>query len=243
MYAQWIKRELERTGRSQVDLAPAMGIDPVKLSKSLNGTRRLQPAEIEGAAAFFGVKAPGNALGKPLVASFDPDADDPEGLGMDVPAAADERTFPRDAIKELKAPGGMGGGGTIQTSYIRDGVEILQRDEIKDDYWRFPSDVLTTLGSSPSSLIAIECQGDSMQPTLAPGERVWANTNHIRPSPDGLYAIRDLLGEIVVKRLHVIGGTPPKVQILSDNPAQPMREQFLDDIVVIGKVVAGLKFF
>lgn len=247
MYAQWIKRELERTGRSQVELAPAMGLDAVKLSKSLRGTRRLQPAEIEGAARFFGVPVPSNALGRPLVASYDPDVPDEDPTESEAVSGGDgdpidvRATWPAEAIPELLAHGGMGEGHVIQIIHAG---EMRTIDEVKNDYWRIPSDFArSALGAMPLHLLVVECEGDSMSPTLNSGDRVWVNTLHVKPSPDGLYAIRDVFDQVIVKRLEVAQESPLRLRIISDNPKHTPREVSPDEVRIIGKVVGQFKLF
>lgn len=183
---------------------------------------------------------------KSLVSSYDPDAPpELEAGGEEEPSETPRPVdFPKDAIKELAVKAGMGTGQTITTTYKRDGKEIKEVDAILDDYWRLPPHfVRSNLGAKISDLLVIECTGDSMEPTLRAGDRVIANTAHRKPSPDGLYAIRDSLGEIVVKRLEIFGKDPIRVRVISDNPRHGPKEWDLDEMEIVGKVVAGLKLF
>ena len=65
------------------------------------------------------------------------------------------------------------------------------------------------LHTSAARLLVLETNGDSMVPTILSGERVIVDTNHKTPTPDGLYAIRDTFGCIVVKRLQVMRSARP----------------------------------
>lgn len=178
---------------------------------------------------------------KGVVSSFDPDA--PEDA-VDPDAAPDASTFPADAIKELASKAGLGAGQTIATTYVRDGKEIVQRDAIADDYWRLPPDfVRSILGARPIDLLVLKGQGDSMEPTIMAGEPVIVNTAHKLPSPDGLYAIRDQVGEVVIKRLELFGVDPPRIRIISDNTKHHPQERGIDEIEIVGKVAIGLKLF
>jgi transcriptional regulator with XRE-family HTH domain len=116
---------------------------------------------------------------------------------------------------------------------------------IKSEKWMFPgSFVHEQLHSSPDRLVVLDTNGDSMVPTIASGERVIVDTGHKTPSPDGLYAIRDALGSVVVKRLQVMrSARPPHVKIISDNPNHPSEEAALRDVEIIGKVLCCLKLF
>ena len=83
-----------------------------------------------------------------------------------------------------------------------------------------------------------------MAPTIPSGERVVVDTGHKTPTPDGLYAIRDTFGSIVVKRLQVMRNTKPtKVKIISDNSNHNNEETPLSDLEVVGKVLSCLKLF
>ena len=57
-YHQWFVEELERSGRTQSDLARHMGLKPSMVNKIVHGTRKLSSAEVALAASFFGQAAP-----------------------------------------------------------------------------------------------------------------------------------------------------------------------------------------
>lgn len=116
-------------------------------------------------------------------------------------------------------------------------------DGVKPERWVFPANfVREQLHSVPAQLIVVEADGDSMVPTIAPGERVIVDTGHKSPTPDGLYAIRDALGSIVVKRVQVMrSARPPRAKIISDNPKHASDEAPLEGVEIVGKVVCCLK--
>nr|WP_281351546.1 S24 family peptidase [Microvirga arsenatis] len=104
--------------------------------------------------------------------------------------------------------------------------------------WRLPVDYLhTELRAREAEVDFIPVDGDSMIPTLLPGDRVMINRAQTAPSPDGLFAIFDGIG-IAVKRLEVVkGSNPVKIRIKSDNPAHGTDEILAEDLQVIGRVV------
>jgi transcriptional regulator with XRE-family HTH domain len=116
---------------------------------------------------------------------------------------------------------------------------------LKNEKWGFPgSFVRDELHSSPDRLLVLEATGDSMAPTINSGERVIIDTGYKKPSPDGLYAIRDTFGAIIVRRLQVLRSSrPTSVNIISDNPKHPSEEAALGDIEIVGKVLGHLKLF
>jgi transcriptional regulator with XRE-family HTH domain len=113
----------------------------------------------------------------------------------------------------------------------------------KSDFWLFPeSFVGQELHASPENLLVLEVDGDSMAPTILSGERVVIDRKHKNPSPDGLYAIRDPLGTVVVRRLQILRATnPPRVNIISDNHNHAKEEVSLSKLEIEGKVVCCLK--
>lgn len=184
---------------------------------------------------------------KPLIGSFSPDDVDPlEQFGDDRPEAAPHpKDFPKDAILEAAPRGGMGAGETALTAFAREVEGVSEVDAIRPDYWRFPQRFLNeTLRRPATALLVIECEGDSMQPTLSPGERVWVDTTHKIPSPDGIYAMRDRFENVVVKRLQLDeSGDEPMLLVISDNPSHSTTKRRLDDVHIFGKVVGGFKMF
>lgn len=149
---------------------------------------------------------------------------------------------PRGQVPELDTRAGLGGGGVPSREVRKDGKHA---DPVKSEGWLFPpSFVREQLRSSATRLLVLDTSGDSMAPTILSGERVIVDTGHKTPTPDGLYAVRDTFGAIVVKRLQVMRGTKPaRVKIISDNPNHNDEEMPLNDLEVVGKVLSCLKLF
>jgi hypothetical protein len=144
-------------------------------------------------------------------------------------------------IRELDFHAGMGGGGLPSQELVQHGDTV---DPMKAEAWSFPpSFVSNELRVSPSRMLIVEAQGDSMLPTIAPGERVVIDTGHLLPSPDGIYALRDQFGAIQIKRLQVLRRKKAAIQIISDNSHHPTEEVRPDDIVIVGRVICALRRF
>jgi transcriptional regulator with XRE-family HTH domain len=145
-------------------------------------------------------------------------------------------------VPELDTRAGMGGGGVPAREVRREGRHA---DPIKSEGWLFPASfVREQLHASSSRLLVLDTTGDSMSPTIASGERVIVDTAHKTPSPDGLYAIRDTFGSIVVKRLQLLRSSrPTRVKIISDNVTHPSEEVLLSELEIVGKVLCCLKLF
>ncbi len=116
-------------------------------------------------------------------------------------------------------------------------------DPIKSERWSFPNHfVKEQLHTSSERLLVIEAEGDSMAPTLSAGDRVIIDTGHKDPTPDGLYAIRDALKSVVVRRLQLLrSARPPRIKIIPDNHNHAPEEVTVDDLEVVGKVICCLK--
>ncbi len=145
-------------------------------------------------------------------------------------------------VPELDTRAGLGGGGVPAREVRKEGRHT---DPIKSEGWLFPASfVREQLHASTPRLLVLDTTGDSMAPTIASGERVIVDTGHKTPTPDGLYAIRDTFGSIVVKRLQTLRSTrPTRVKIISDNPTHPTEEVPLSELEVVGKVLCCLKLF
>lgn len=165
---------------------------------------------------------------------IDPDA--PPTIGSET----GRRGIPRDATAQLDVTAGMGGGGlTIISSGVPGQSGMTFAAEHVRDYWRLPPHMLTGMGLRPHDIVIIPVQGDSMLPTLNEGDCVFVDTRHRLPSPDGIYALTDEFGGIVVKRLEVLGRRDDDVlvHVISDNDRHPAKERLLSDIQIIGRVV------
>lgn len=191
---------------------------------------------IDPAELIFGRKRP------PLVATFDPDA--PEAQSDDGAMTVGEHTgtrgIPEGSTPQLDVTAGMGAGGFILTS---DGVPgkfgmTFAADHISG-YWQLPDQVLT----GARHTVVIPVQGNSMAPTLIEGDHVFVDTRHRWPSPDGVYALADDFGGIVVKTLRLSehrGDEGPYIDVVSDNPDReryPVKTRPADELRIIGRVV------
>jgi phage repressor protein C with HTH and peptisase S24 domain len=238
-----LQEELARQARDMKEVSLSAGLGETYIRDALKRGRGGKVENLQKIARAL--NKPENWLlagNGPLISSFDPDEPDDADEHLE---AAHRTDFPKDAIIELAPKGGLGHGEIAATSLTREIDGVTEVDAIRPDYWRFPQRFLNeTLNRSAKALIVIECEGDSMRPTLGPGERVWVDTSHRIPSPDGIYALRDRFDNIVVKRIQLDDNSDsPAVLILSDNPShQPIRRS-LDELHIVGKVIGGFRLF
>ena len=141
-------------------------------------------------------------------------------------------------IPEIDVRGGMGGGGEAAIAYVPDGTGGLMETDAVRGCWSLPGDYLRAeLRVDTRATRIIEVQGDSMEPTLRPGDRVMMNTADKCPSPPGVFALWDGFG-VVVKRLETVPNSdPPTLRVQSDNPNHRAYERTAEEINIIGRVV------
>lgn len=152
------------------------------------------------------------------------------------------RGAPEGASAQLDVTAGMGAGGmTIVAPGIPGKSGMTFHAEVISDYWRVPPVILSSMGNAkPADITFIPCQGDSMAPTLVEGDVVVVDTRHGWPSPDGIYAILDQFGGIIVKRLELreaIGDGPVLVAVISDNPRHREKIMAVDEVKIVGRVL------
>lgn len=197
-------------------------------------------------ATAFGVEFGWLMLGnKPPVGS-PPEMDDEYQIEPDFPPDPDEfiaarkkkrRGLEPGEIIEVDAIGGLGNGGLAQ--------EIVVDGHVVDNVramWRVPQDFLhTELRAREMDVEILAVEGESMLPTLLPGDRVMINRRQNMLSQDGLYAIHGQTG-VQVKRLQYVQGSrdPAKILIISDNPLHRADELPLDQVEVIGRVICRI---
>src|SRR5579859_2918160 len=104
--------------------------------------------------------------------------------------------------------------------------------------WQIPNEIVRGYTTAPAAdLRIITVLGDSMEPTLLPGQRVLVDTADRRPSPPGVFVVWDGLG-LVVKRVQLLPHTdPPRVKITSDNQNYEPYERTLDEAYIQGRVI------
>lgn len=149
-----------------------------------------------------------------------------------------DRSGPSLTIAEIDVRAGAGGGGLANAEVAPDGAGgTVATDELKG-YWTFPEEyVRGELHVRPADATIIEIRGDSMSPTLLPGDRVMVDTGDRNPSPPGVFAMWDGFG-VVSKRIEIIPNTEPvTIKINSDNPNHDGYERSIDEISVIGRIV------
>lgn len=98
-------------------------------------------------------------------------------------------------------------------------------------------------GANAGEVIIAEVLGDSMMPTLYPGQKVMVHIHDRRPTPPGIFYVWDGMG-LVIKRVELIpGSNPPTVRIKSDNPKYETYERTVEEAHINGRVIMGFTRF
>jgi Peptidase S24-like len=104
--------------------------------------------------------------------------------------------------------------------------------------WQVPSGIVRGYSTAPAAdLRFITVMGDSMEPTLQPGQRVLVDTGDRKPSPPGVFVVWDGLG-LVIKRVQMLPHSEPaRVKITSDNAKYDAYERTLEEAYIQGRVI------
>lgn len=240
-----IRRLREEKDLSQAQLAELVGTSQPQIKRLEDGARKLTKEWAERIAPHLNVSAehllfPDKVAKLKLVDSFDPDdSDHTTDETLTFGSETGFRGAPEGTSPQIDITGGLGAGGL---SIVNEGVPghkgMTFAAEAVSDYWRLPPAVYTSLGLHPQDTVFIPVQGDSMYPTLEEGDVVVVDTRHRWPSPDGIYAILDEIGGLVVKRLEVAQENGENViRIISDNTRHRIKEKRPDDVFIVGRVL------
>lgn len=118
------------------------------------------------------------------------------------------------------------------------GPGAIVTEELGKPYFAFDERWLKALtATSPSNLSIVRVEGDSMAPTLNPGDDILVDLGDAAERlRDGIYVLR-IDEALVVKRL-ALNPVGRRITVQSDNPAYPdWPDCGLDDINPIGRVI------
>ena len=235
-------RKASRAEMTATKLARAIGRDKSYLNDFLDGSKQSLAAgdilKIESTLKLRRGELIGVEMEElrrvPLGQEFDPDPVFTEdSAAFDAAVRINSGSLKPGEVPERNVVAGLGQGG--QAEEVRVNGDVL--DGVRD-VWRVPVPYLhTELRAREGEVDFIAVDGDSMIPTLLPGDRVMINRSQTAPSPDGLYAIFDGIG-ISVKRLEIVKGSVPlRLRIISDNAHHSTDEILVQDLHIVGRVI------
>lgn len=137
-------------------------------------------------------------------------------------------------VPEMDVRAASGPGGLLEVANDDSGGVVRK--------YGFPKEEFRVLfGARPDGIVILEVVGDSMVPTLLPGEKVIINTADRSATPPGIFVVWDGLG-LVLKRVEFVPHSdPPRVRIMSDNGRYEPYERELDDAAIQGRVIGSLQ--
>lgn len=215
--ANMIQELLKEKGWSKAELARQLGVSTQTVVYWTKGTtvprgkRLAQLSEISGYPQSW-------FLGEPPPASF--------------PSSTQKEDTDSVKFKVLDIEFSCGDGVSVKGDFI----DVVRSIELDPEYAR------QVVGNRPFKNIEIgNARGDSMSPTIAPGDLLFLDKTVTYFDGDGVYAFC-FEGECYVKRLQKIGS---KIVVLSDNPnyqSWSIEKDALEMLYIQSKVISSVPF-
>ncbi|MCX5513441.1 S24 family peptidase [Kaistia algarum] len=262
MLAQWLKDALNHADMTQVDLAKRLteklgqsydkaAINKMAMVKPTAKTkpRTISAAELMAIAEITKFPAPRPELSRHRNGDeFPPDPDFDDGdrspvISDDLTSLGVSTIRPFSGTIEGSSPDidtsvGAGPGGIAPPAVMQTGEIVYAADAVRGEIL-LPGYLLSEFTRAKAPRVHwIKVRGDSMEPTLLPGERVMVDTTDTTIGQGGVFVVRDPDGEIIVKRLRKL--KDGLVELVSDNPKQQPIIYVGNEIAVIGRVVGRL---
>ncbi len=114
--------------------------------------------------------------------------------------------------------------------------------ENNDDQWRIPAKILNKRTSAPPDQIKIfENTEHLMEPDFRQGEHVLVDMSDKKPSPPGVFLVSDGLGYMVRYCEFIPKSNPPEIKISARHRDFVAQTVDLNDIDLLGRVIAKLQ--
>lgn len=227
-------------GLSQGALATIVGMKQTAIGE-IEAGRVMRPKKLREIARAVG-KSEEWLLGElervPPGREFEPDPEfNPDGALAFAAGQPFSPVVPGGRPEIDVRPGAGHGQDGLQVAFTTDAGGVITGHRVVAE-WVMPDPFFRhELRASPDGTIFMEVIGNSMLPTLAPGDRVIVDTRQNTFGPDAIYVFDDGDGEPRVKSLKKMLGTG-EVRIISDN-----RDSYGEDVMslasirIIGRVV------
>jgi phage repressor protein C with HTH and peptisase S24 domain len=233
-----VKAEMQRQGLDMKGLSRLAGLGETYVRDALKRGRGGTLPALNKLAAALGRSLDWLLTGaEEAGGEFAPDKPPQRRLDTSVERRiVDGATEAGSTILEVDVRAGAGGGGAPIDAYVHDENGNVYAAEGIAAEWSLPSQIMQgVLHSSPRHIRAFEVIGDSMEPRLFEGDRVFIDLRYTTPSPEGIFALWDGFG-VVIKRLQIVrGADPTRVRVISANQSYAPYEAALDEIRIIGR--------
>jgi transcriptional regulator with XRE-family HTH domain len=228
---------LQEAGITGAELARRVGVQQPQIWRLINypagkNSRKMTKEWAERIAPALGV-TPADLLFEPRHSKG---AD--SGKAKVVSSVDDDlKRSKREIIFEADVRGGAGGGGIRSEERVTfDHNGNTYAAEGVAGEWSLPGPVVSgLLRASPKDILVFEVIGDSMEPRLKQGDRVFVDKRMIFPNPEGIFVLWDGYS-VVVKQLQIVHKSEPlKLRVLSLNPQYEPYEVLADEVNIIGR--------
>lgn len=202
---------IKSSGMSTRELAKRIGVSSVSLSQWSTGKYKPSEEGLEALCNYFNVTPAFILYG---------DGNAPEGQSIRI--SADTYSIP---LLDVKGSCGLG-------DYVEGALVLIRMIRVTALFLR-----TYCSGASPRSLQMIQCNGDSMEPTLKNGETVFVDTSQTSADSDGIYAV-SFDGRIFIKRIQLV---PNGLRLLSDNRFyDPIQIPNGEHLKIVGRCYSSL---
>ncbi len=233
-----VRAEMERQGLDMKGLSKLAGLGETYVRDALKRGRGGSLPALNKLAAALGRSLDWLLTGAATAGGeFAPEKPPRRRLDTNVDKRiVDGATESGSTILEVDVRAGAGGGGVPVEAFVHDEQGNVYAAEAIAAEWSLPPSIVQgVLRASPRHIRVFEVIGDSMEPRLFEGDRVFIDLRYITPSPEGIFALWDGFG-LVIKRLQIVmGSEPTRVRVISANSSYAPYEASLDDIRIIGR--------
>jgi phage repressor protein C with HTH and peptisase S24 domain len=208
---EWLKHELDRSGRSQSALARFMGFSSAAIvNRMVQGKRDISAREADQIRAYL----KGTARGEMLDLEFEH-----MGVTPDRPPADAARSYV--SVEVLPTYAGMGGGGTGDGDRQ---TALVERRLVEDE-----------LRARPSDLLLVNVRGNSMEPLFFHGDQLLIDKRDTSPTQPGPFALLWPDGYVVKNVTWVEKRT--RLRVSSSNPDFGPEDFEPDEITILGRPI------
>jgi transcriptional regulator with XRE-family HTH domain len=236
-----LKAEMDRQGLDMKSVSRRAGLGETYVRDALKRERGGSLPALQKLAAALGRSVDWLISGaEEAGGEFSPDAPPNRRLDTSVTRpiidGATTATSTASTIFEVDVRAGAGGGGVPVECFVHDEQGNVYAAEGITGEWSLPPTIMQgVLHASPRHIRVFEVIGDSMEPRLSEGDRIFVDLRYTVPSPEGIFALWDGYG-LVIKRVQIVMGSDPmRLRIISANTSYSAYEASLDDVRIVGR--------
>ncbi len=232
-----VKAEMERQGLDMKGLSKLAGLGETYVRDALKRGRGGSLPALHKLASALGRSLDWLITGaEEAGGEFGPEKPPRRKLDTSVDRKMVDSASVGSTIFEVDVRAGAGGGGVPIEAFVHDERGNAYAAEGIAAEWSLPPTIMQgVLHATARHIRAFEVIGDSMEPRLFEGDRVFVDLRYTIPSPEGIFALWDGYG-LVIKRLQIVMGSEPmRIRVISANSSYAPYEATLDDVRIVGR--------